>query len=144
VHRVNPDDRARIAAFMRGLNRTAPLLFGHPGLGTTATRSGERLVIQNDIGATEAHVLVVHVEGTTVTVTYTDVHRARAEFFISLFAGRNFTWSPLNEDKSGLGKHSAFLLVTGTHIVEAQPALEIHHAGVRKKIAEPAGPTFRP
>jgi len=125
VHRVNPDDRARIAAFMRGLNRTAPLAFGHPGLGTTATRSGERLVIQNDIGATEAHVLVVHVEGTTVTVTYTDVHRARAEFFISLFAGRNFTWSPLNEDKSGLGKHnSAFLLVTGTHIAEAQPALD--------------------
>ncbi len=124
VHRVNPDDRERIAAFMRGLNRTASLAFGHPGLGTTATRSGERLVIQNDIGATAAHVLVVHVEGTSVTVTYTDVHRARAEFFISLFAGRNFTWSPLNEDTSGLGKDSAFFLVTGSHIAEAQPALD--------------------
>ena len=124
VYRVNPDDRARIAAFMHGLNRTASLAFGHPGLGTTATCSGERLVIQNDIGATEAHVLLVHVEGTTVTVTYTDVHRARTEFFISLFAGRNFTWSPLNEDTSGLGKDSAFFLVTGTHIAEAQPALD--------------------
>jgi hypothetical protein len=124
VHRINQDDHERIVAFMRGLNRTAPLAFGHPGLGTTATRSGEHLVIQNDIGATEAHVLVVHVEGTTVTVTYTDVHRARAEFFISLFAGRDFTWSPLNEDTSGLGKDSAFVLVTGTHIAETQPALD--------------------
>ncbi len=124
VHRVNQDDRERIAAFMRGLNRAAPLAFGHPGLGTTATRVGERLVIQNDIGVTEAHVLVVHVEGTTVTVTYTDVHRARAEFFISMFAGLNVAWSPLNEDASGLGKDSAFFLVTGTHTAEAQPSLD--------------------
>jgi uncharacterized protein Yka (UPF0111/DUF47 family) len=124
VHRVNQDDRKRIAAFMRGLNRTAPLAFGHPGLGTTATRVGERLVIQNDIGVTEAHVLVVHVEGTTATVTYTDVHRARAEFFISMFAGLNVAWSPLNEDRSGLGKDSAFFLVTGTHAAEAQPPLD--------------------
>jgi hypothetical protein len=124
VHRVNEDDRKRIAAFMRGLNRTAPLAFGHPGLGTTATRVGERLVIQNDIGVTEAHVLVVHVEGTAVTVTYTDVHRARAEFFISMFAGLNVAWSPLNQDTSGLGKDSTFFLVTGTHTAEVQPSLD--------------------
>jgi hypothetical protein len=124
VHRVNQDDRERIAAFMRGLNRTARFAFGHPGLGTTATRSGKRLVIQNDIGETEAHVLVVHVEGTAITVTYTDVHRARAEFFISLFAGRNVTCSPLNEDTSRLGKGSAFFLVTGTHTAESRPSLD--------------------
>ena len=40
-----------------------------PGLGTTATRVGARLTIQNDIGATEVHVLVVHVEGSAATVT---------------------------------------------------------------------------
>jgi len=124
VHHINPDDRERIVAFMRGLNRTAPLAFGHPGLGTTATRAGKQLVIQNDIGETEAHVLVVHLEGTTVTVTYTDVHRARAEFFISLFAGRNFSWSPLNEDTSGLAKENAFFLVTGTHTAEVESELD--------------------
>ena len=43
-------DRARVKAFMRGLNRTAPLAFGHPGLGTTAVRANGRLTIQNDIG----------------------------------------------------------------------------------------------
>ena len=62
VHHLDPDDRGRVAAFMRGLNRTAPLAFGHPGLATTAACVGARLTIQNDIGATDAHVLVVHVE----------------------------------------------------------------------------------
>jgi len=123
VHQVSHDDRTRIGAFMRGLNRTAPLAFGHPGLGTTATRAGERLVIQNDIGTTDAHVLVVHVEGSVVTVTYTDVHRPRAQFFISLFAGRDMAFSPLAE-KSGLGKSGTFYLVTGTHKAESQPALD--------------------
>jgi hypothetical protein len=123
VHGVHRDDRARVVAFMRGLNRTAPLAFGHPGLGTSATRSGDRLVIQNDIGTTDAHVLVVHLEGRVLTVTYTDVHRPRAEFFISLFAGRDLTFSPLTEDR-GLGKTSAFYLVTGTCQAETQPALD--------------------
>ena len=78
-------DRALVAAFMRGLNRTSPLRFDHPGLGTTATRSGERLVLQNDIGTTDAHVLVIHVEATGCTITYTDVHLQRLVFFQRLF-----------------------------------------------------------
>jgi len=114
VHRIDAGDRPRIEAFMRGLDRTAPLAFGHPGLGTTATRAGDKLVIQNDIGTTDAHVLVVHVEGRRITITYTDVHRARAKFFIALFAGRDVAWSPLAEDGGSLGKDDAFLLVTGT------------------------------
>ena len=80
---------------MAGLNRTAKLAFGHPGLDTTAAKIGDRLTIQNDIGATDAHVLVVHVEGRTVTTTYTDVHRVRAKFFMSLFEGEPCAWSPL-------------------------------------------------
>ncbi len=56
-----PSDRPLVAAFMRGLNRTAPLKLDHPGLGTTATRKDETLILQNDIGTTDAHVLVVHV-----------------------------------------------------------------------------------
>lgn len=124
VHQILASDRGRVEAFMRGLSRTAPLAFGHPGLGTTATRSHNRLVIQNDIGTTDAHVLVVHVEGKTVTITYTDVHRPRAKFFISLFAGWNVTFSPLAEDSAGLGKDQAFFLVTGTYRADGEAALD--------------------
>lgn len=35
-------DRPMVQAFMAGVNRTAPLKFDHPGLGTTATRSGKK------------------------------------------------------------------------------------------------------
>jgi hypothetical protein len=57
---------------MTGLHRTEALKFDHPGLATTAVRGGETLLIQNDIGETDAHVLVVHVTGLTVTLTYSD------------------------------------------------------------------------
>jgi uncharacterized protein Yka (UPF0111/DUF47 family) len=107
--------RQRVRAFMRGLNHTAGLAFGHPGLGTTAGRVGARLTIQNDIGATDAHVLVVHVEGKKLTVTYTDVHRARAKFFIALFDGQNARWSPLAEKQQrDLAEGEIFYLITGT------------------------------
>ena len=81
VYALDEADRPRVEAFMAGVNRTAVLKFGHPGLGTTATRAGERLVIQNDIGTTDAHVIVIHVEALTVTVTYSDVHPERVRFF---------------------------------------------------------------
>ena len=85
VYGVHEGDRPLIRAFMAGLNRTRELKFDHPGLGTTATRTGDKLVIQNDIGMTEAHVLVVHVEREQVTLTYTDIHIARLVFFQNLF-----------------------------------------------------------
>ena len=37
VHQLSDWGRPRVEAFMSGLNRTAPLKFDHPGLGTTAT-----------------------------------------------------------------------------------------------------------
>jgi len=58
---------------MAGINRTAKLKFAHPGLATTATHTEDRLVIQNDIGTTDAHVIVIHVQKLSVSVTYTDV-----------------------------------------------------------------------
>lgn len=107
-------DKARIAAFMSGLAQTRGLVFGHPGLDTTASRSGGRLVIQNDIGTTDAHVIIVAVEGLTATVTYTDVHRSRAKFFISLFADAGAEWTPLAErSAAGIAAGAAFHLVTG-------------------------------
>lgn len=92
VWRIRDEDRPLVRAFMAGLNETAPLKFDHPGLGTTATRAGGLLVIQNDIGTTGAHVLVVHVEGDTATLIYTDIHAARTEFFQSLFQPFNVQW----------------------------------------------------
>ncbi|SME96652.1 hypothetical protein SAMN06265365_1079 [Tistlia consotensis] len=113
VHALEERDRQAVRAFMCGLNRTAPLAFGHPGLGTTAVRAGGRLTIQNDIGTTDAHVLVVHLDPGAVSVTYTDVHRPRAKFFLSLFEDQAVSWSPLAE-QSGTGfSEEVFYLVTG-------------------------------
>lgn len=93
AYQTTAEDRPLIAAFMRGLNRTAPLKFDHPGLGTTATRIGEKLVLQNDIGTTDAHVLVIHVTPSQITFTYTDVHLNRLQFFKNLFRTFDIDWS---------------------------------------------------
>ena len=113
VHGLTDDDRHAVRAFMRGLHRTAPLAFGHPGLGTTAVRGAAHLIIQNDIGTTDAHVLVVHVTDAEVTVTYTDIHRPRAKFFIDMFAGQNVEWSPLNQRQAKGLEEGAFYLING-------------------------------
>ncbi len=93
VWNLEPADRERVRAFMRGLNRTSPLRFDHPGLDTAATRDGARLVIQNDIGTNDAHVLVLNVEGAQVTLTYSDLHDVRFRFFRDLLAGHGAQWS---------------------------------------------------
>jgi uncharacterized protein Yka (UPF0111/DUF47 family) len=93
VWHVVDHDRPLIRAFMSGLNRTAPLKFDHPGLGTTATRVDDRLIIQNDIGTTDAHVLMLHVEGLSATVTYADVHRRRLAFLQSLLKPFAVQWA---------------------------------------------------
>ena len=71
---------------MRGVHSTERLKFDHPGLGTIATRTGPTLVIQNDLGETDAHVVVIRVTERVVTITYTDVHLARLLFFQELLA----------------------------------------------------------
>jgi uncharacterized protein Yka (UPF0111/DUF47 family) len=88
-------DRIRVAAFMRGLNRTAALKFDHPGLDTAATRDGERLLIQNDIGTNDAHVLVLQVGKRAIALTYSDLHRVRFEFFQSLLLPFGAKWQAL-------------------------------------------------
>ena len=104
---------------MQGLNETRALKFDHPGLDTMATRSGGRLLIQNDIGTTDAHVVVIAVKKNSVTVTYTDVHRARAKFFIGLFDKFQAKWSGLDRHTAaGLGDDNAFFLVTGQYKAE--------------------------
>jgi uncharacterized protein Yka (UPF0111/DUF47 family) len=93
VWQLEAADRPLVQAFMRGLNRTAPLKFGHPGLDTAATRDGRRLLLQNDIGTNDAHVLVLQVEGRVITLNYSDLHRARFEFFQALLAPAGAVWA---------------------------------------------------
>ena len=80
VYDLKDVDRRLVRAFMRGVHETAPLKFDHPGLETTATRDGDRLAIENDLGVADAHVVIIHVTELHVGVTYSDVHRLRALF----------------------------------------------------------------
>ena len=93
AYMLGEGDRELVASFMEGLNRTAPLKFEHPGLGTTATRSGEKLVIQNDVGETEAHLMIVDITGMSVSIIQTDVHLTRAMFFQGLFEKYGVKWN---------------------------------------------------
>ena len=45
VYGLLPEDRSAVEAFMRGVDSTRKLKFSHPGLATTAMRSGARLSI---------------------------------------------------------------------------------------------------
>jgi uncharacterized protein Yka (UPF0111/DUF47 family) len=93
VWQLADTDRALVSAFMRGLNRTAPLKLDHPGLDTAATRDGDQLLLQNDIGTNDAHVLVMHVQALRVTLTYSDLHRSRFAFFQGLLTPLGASWS---------------------------------------------------
>jgi uncharacterized protein Yka (UPF0111/DUF47 family) len=104
-------DRPLVLAFMTGLNRTAGLKFDHPGLATTATRAAGRLVIQNDIGTTDAHVIVIHVQDLTISVTYTDVHAERLAFFQQILDSRTVSWEAGRT--AVLGGGAPFYLTTG-------------------------------
>ena len=117
-------DRALVSAFMRGVNRTAGLKFDHPGLGTTATRSGSKLVIQNDIGTTDAHVLVVHVEDARVTLTYTDVHMQRLMFFQGLFEKWRVDWDDTLSRTDRSMEEGVYHLCIGTYAATGAAELE--------------------
>ena len=134
AYSIIENDRPLIRAFMSGLNMTAPLKFDHPGLATTATRSGKRLIIENDIGTTDVHVLVIHVEGLKVTLTYTDIHERRATFFESLFESYNVEWQDtlsrgMGEEKDQ--KHYFLCLGTFSAGDEEQLADYLHFLGSR-------------
>lgn len=126
--------RGAVAAFMAGVNRTAPLKFDHPGLGTTATLAGTRLVIENDIGMTDVHLLVVHVDGLAVTVTCSDLHAARLAFFREQLEPFPIAWTVSAPREAGFEtREGAYLLATGTF--EAADAAALHrfleHLGSR-------------
>ena len=124
VWQLTDADRPLVRAFMSGLNRTAPLKFDHPGLGTTATRAGGRLIIQNDIGTTDAHVLVLHVEELTATLTYTDVHAQRLAFLQSLLKPCGFEWTrPQTRADDALAEGESYYLSVGRFVGDDPAAL---------------------
>jgi len=130
---IRDADRALIAAFMEGINRTAPLKFDHPGLSATATRVGDKLVIQNDIGTTDAHVLVIHVSGRTVTITYTDVHLPRLLFFQSLFEGYEVAWQDTRSRTDAGMEDGVYHLSVGSYTARSSTRLRdyLGHLGSR-------------
>lgn len=130
---IGDADRALIAAFMAGVNRTAPLKFEHPGLSATATRVCDKLVLQNDIGTTDAHVLVVHVVGRKVTVTYTDVHLPRLLFFQSLFERFDVRWEDTRSRKDAAMEDGVYHLCVGNYTARSQARLRdyLEHLGSR-------------
>jgi uncharacterized protein Yka (UPF0111/DUF47 family) len=106
-------DRPLVAAFMRGVNRTRALKLDHPGLETAATRDGKRLLIQNDIGTNDVHVLVLQVEGLRITLTYSDMHRQRFAFFQALLREVGADWSSEQARiREGLNAGEAFHVAT--------------------------------
>ena len=114
VYGVEPRDRPLIAAFDAGVARTRGLKFDHPGLAAMATRSNGKLLIQNDIGTTDAHVLVIAVDGASAVITHTDVHLQRLRFFQDLLAEAGIAWDPVrSEQRSGLAEGDLFYVARG-------------------------------
>ncbi len=132
TYMLTENDKDLVKAFMKGLNRTAPLKFGHPGLGTTATRSDEKLLIQNDIGETDAHVMVIDVRDMEVSITYTDIHMSRLLFFQGLFGNYGIEWED-TLSKSGKDKfeQNIFHLSVGRYCAPDKEKLKafLEHLG---------------
>jgi pyruvate,orthophosphate dikinase len=124
VYGLRPADRPLVRAFARGVERTERLRFDHPGLDTVATRSGDALVVQNDIGETEAHVVVVKVVGRTVTMIYTDVHLARLLFLQRMLAGNEIHWEDTRSRSDSAVSDDLYHLAVGRFEADSQPALE--------------------
>jgi len=135
VWELRPEDRARVAAFMRGLNRTAALKFDHPGLDTAATRDGERLLLQNDIGTNDAHVLVIQVASRQITLTYSDLHRKRLAFFQDLLTPFGAKWSkPESRASADLNDGDAYTVATAQFDCPDDGALDAALEGIASRI----------
>ena len=132
VYGLMPDDESLVAAFMAGVHATAPLKFDHPGLTTTATRVGNRVLVENDLGTTSAHVVVLAIENLAATITYTDVHARRLTFFESMLDCYPVTWSAADrrEGTPMLGEHH---VTVGRYEAPDRIALEgyLRHVGSR-------------
>ena len=133
VHDLAESDRWLVRAFMRGVHATERVKLDHPGLRTIATRSGQALVIQNDLGTTDAHIVIMRVKGRVVTIIYTDVHLARLVFFQDLLASFAVTWEDTRSRNDKSLEGGLFHLATGTFEATAEGDIErfLEHLGSR-------------
>jgi uncharacterized protein Yka (UPF0111/DUF47 family) len=120
---------------MRGLNRTRALKLDHPGLETAATRDGNRLLIQNDIGTNDAHVLVAQVEGLVLALTYSDLHQQRFAFFQDTLSQIGARWSAVGSRMTeGLNSGDAYHVGTATFECTDEAALHKALEGLGARI----------
>lgn len=141
VWQLDPDgsDVPRVSAFMRGLNRTRALKLDHPGLDTAATRDGTKLLIQNDIGTNDAHVLVIQVETAAprpvTTLTYSDLHRQRFAFFQHLLEEVGADWTQVGtRTTAGLNEGSAYQVGTARFEAKDEVTLAQQLEGIGERI----------
>ena len=132
-------DVPRVEAFMRGLSLTRALKLEHPGLDTAATRDGHHLLIQNDIGTNDAHVLVLRIDTAaapmTVTLTYSDLHRQRHAFFGRQLEGIGAEWSqPQERLDARLNRGQAFFVGTARFAVADEAALATSLQAIGERI----------
>jgi uncharacterized protein Yka (UPF0111/DUF47 family) len=132
-------DVPRVEAFMRGLERTRALKGDHPGLETAATRDGNRLLIQNDIGTNDAHVLVLQVDTAsqpvTTTLTYSDLHRQRFAFFQRQLEEVGATWSAVADRRSdGLNAGETYYLAHARLEAAEEATLQRQLEGIAERI----------
>jgi uncharacterized protein Yka (UPF0111/DUF47 family) len=106
VYGIDDHDRELVRAFMNGVNKTAGLKFDHPGLETSATRRGDTLLIENNVGVTDAHIIVLKIRDKSVSITYTDVHPQRLFFLHSMMERFDVRWSQTSERKGKVGLDS--------------------------------------
>lgn len=125
---VADGDRPLVRAFMAGVHETEGLKFSHPGLNTTVAGDGVRLSIQNTLGSTPAHLIVVHVEQRVATITYTDEHPRRLRFFQGLFDGYAIGWT-----STSASDDASIVASVGKYIAETTADLErfLHFLGSR-------------
>ena len=130
---LRSEDRTFVAAFMKGVNRTSPLKFEHAGLDTTATRIGAKLVIQNDIGTTDAHVLVLQVAAKVATLTYSDNHLLRLLSFQRMFTGWSVDWSEVRSLSDPAFEGGVYHLSVGSYQARDKGDLKAYlaHLGSR-------------
>ncbi len=125
VYGLTENDKILVSAFMRGINETLKFKFDHPGLGTTVTRAGDELLIQNDIGQTESHVIVIKVKEQNVSITCTDIHRQRLRFLHSMLESFHVSWSDTKSiDLKNIEGSSACYLSTGIYQASQKSDLE--------------------
>jgi uncharacterized protein Yka (UPF0111/DUF47 family) len=65
--------------------------------------------------STDAHVLVIRVEGPELTLTYTDVHLQRLIFFQGLFEGRGVEWDDTRSRRDDALEDGVFHLSSGAY-----------------------------